>query len=186
MLGPRSKRRAGHLGAVGNDHFCDTTERASQRLFSSYTGGFPCITEVGRNPLIPQPLDNSARNRPTWTRQGSSLVAGKTLGPVSKGNTAAVLGSLPHRKTDQRNRDAPKGAGAPATASWAAPGKRWPAWGNPRTFATSHRVDGPNKKTTPGWVPFCFCETSPPNKEKHILRCTGMFQDVIGARGLEN
>ena len=50
--------------AVGNDHFCDTTERASQsdtterasqRLFSSYKGGFPCITEVGRNPLIPQP-----------------------------------------------------------------------------------------------------------------------------------
>ena len=40
---------------MGNDHFCDTTERASQRLFSSYKGGFPCITEAGRNPLIPQP-----------------------------------------------------------------------------------------------------------------------------------
>ena len=26
---------------------------ASQRLFSSYKEGFPCITEVGRNPLIP-------------------------------------------------------------------------------------------------------------------------------------
>ena len=44
------------IRAVGNGiHFCDTTERASQRLFSSYKGGFPCITEVGRNPLIPQP-----------------------------------------------------------------------------------------------------------------------------------
>ena len=41
------------IRAVGNDHVCDTTERASQRLFSSYKGGFPCITEVGRNPLIP-------------------------------------------------------------------------------------------------------------------------------------
>ena len=41
--------------AVGNYHFCDTTNKASQRLFCSYKGGFPCITEVGRNPLIPQP-----------------------------------------------------------------------------------------------------------------------------------
>ena len=40
--------------AVGNDH-CDTTERASQRLFCQLKGGFPCITEVGRNRLIPQP-----------------------------------------------------------------------------------------------------------------------------------
>ena len=47
--------------AAGNDHFCDTTKRASQRLFCSYKGGFPCITEVGRNfershnPSDPQP-----------------------------------------------------------------------------------------------------------------------------------
>ena len=56
---PRAFRRSTEgsvwVQAVGNDHFCDTTERASQRLFSSYKGGFPCITEVGRNPLIPQP-----------------------------------------------------------------------------------------------------------------------------------
>ena len=45
--------RARLTRAVGNGiHFCDTIERASQRLFSSYTGRFPCITEVGRNPLI--------------------------------------------------------------------------------------------------------------------------------------
>ena len=42
---------------VGNDHFCDTTERASQRLFCSYKGAFPCITEVGRKkPLDPTTL----------------------------------------------------------------------------------------------------------------------------------
>ena len=30
---------------MGNGiHFCDITERASQRLFCSYKGGFPCIT----------------------------------------------------------------------------------------------------------------------------------------------
>ena len=34
--------------AVGNDHFCDTTQRASQK-------GFPCITDEGIDPLIPQP-----------------------------------------------------------------------------------------------------------------------------------
>ena len=38
-----------------NDHFCDTTERASQRLCFAHKGGFPCITEVGKTPLIPQP-----------------------------------------------------------------------------------------------------------------------------------
>ena len=30
--------------AVGNDHFCDATKRASQRLIPK--GAFPCITEV--------------------------------------------------------------------------------------------------------------------------------------------
>ena len=74
LLGTSKRHPNGHLGfalkcaasvwapfnksyrAVGNGiHFCDTTERASQRLFSSYKGGVPCITEVGRNPLIPQP-----------------------------------------------------------------------------------------------------------------------------------
>ena len=52
----RRREKTKILPAVGNGtHFCDTTERASQRRFSSYKGGFPCITEVGRNPLIPQP-----------------------------------------------------------------------------------------------------------------------------------
>ena len=50
---------------VGNDHFCDTTERASQRLFCSYKGGFPCITEVGRNPSIPQPCSPLKREKQT-------------------------------------------------------------------------------------------------------------------------
>ena len=43
------------IRVVGNDHFCDTTKRASQRLPPHIKGRFPCITEVGRNPWIPQP-----------------------------------------------------------------------------------------------------------------------------------
>ena len=39
--------------AVGNDHFCDTTERASQRLFSSYKGGIPLYHRSGEKPLDP-------------------------------------------------------------------------------------------------------------------------------------
>ena len=43
------------MRAVGNGiHFCDM-KRASQRLLCQYQRGFPCITEVGRNPLMPQP-----------------------------------------------------------------------------------------------------------------------------------
>ena len=35
------------LRAVGNDHFCDTTQRASQRLTLHIEGEIPtCITEV--------------------------------------------------------------------------------------------------------------------------------------------
>ena len=56
-----SQRQTDHNRVVGNDHFCDTTERASQRLFCSYKGGFPCITEVGFSPLIPQPLTKTTR-----------------------------------------------------------------------------------------------------------------------------
>ena len=43
---------------MGNDHFWDTTKRASQRLPPPppYKGGrCPCITKVGINLLIPQP-----------------------------------------------------------------------------------------------------------------------------------
>ena len=38
----------------GNGIHCDITKRAS-RLTSHTKRGFPCITEVGTNPLIPQP-----------------------------------------------------------------------------------------------------------------------------------
>ena len=48
---------------VGNGIHRDTTERASQKLVCSYKGGFPCITEVGRNPLIPQPCLRECRFR---------------------------------------------------------------------------------------------------------------------------
>ena len=49
----------------GNDHFCDTTKRASQRPTPHIKRGFPCITEVGINPLIPQPCwqGNRIRNQ---------------------------------------------------------------------------------------------------------------------------
>ena len=41
--------------AVGNDHFCDTTERASQRLFSSYKGDSQKYHRSGWINPFPQP-----------------------------------------------------------------------------------------------------------------------------------
>ena len=49
---PNKKNR---LRAVGNDHFCDTTKGSPKDYHPHLNKQFPCITEVGINPLIPQP-----------------------------------------------------------------------------------------------------------------------------------
>ena len=40
---------------VGNDHFCDTTKRASQRLTPHIQGEIPLCHRSGNKPLAPQP-----------------------------------------------------------------------------------------------------------------------------------
>ena len=60
--------------AVGNGiHFCDTTTRASQRLPPPFKRRSPCSTDVGINPLIPQPCsagsetwNDPEKNRHLW------------------------------------------------------------------------------------------------------------------------
>ena len=47
----------GTCRAVGNDHFCDTTKRASQTLTPHIQRIFPCITKVvGQTPSDPTTL----------------------------------------------------------------------------------------------------------------------------------
>ena len=60
-----SKTLRGLGRAVGHGtHFCDTTKRASQRLTHRIRGEIPeDITEVGMNPLIPQPWGLGKTNR---------------------------------------------------------------------------------------------------------------------------
>ena len=61
LMGPKrqgtgNKHADSPIRAVGNGiHCCDTTERASQKRVSSYSGGFPCITD-GEKPLDPTTL----------------------------------------------------------------------------------------------------------------------------------
>ena len=43
------------MRAVGNDHFCDTTKRASQRLTPHTKGEVPLYHRRGEKLLIPQP-----------------------------------------------------------------------------------------------------------------------------------
>ena len=68
-----------HLRAVGNGIHCDTTKRASQRLAHTKRG-FPCITEVGINPLIPQPCEPRTR---LVTVDADSTRLGRVVGGLS-------------------------------------------------------------------------------------------------------
>ena len=65
---------------VGNGIHCDTTKRASQRLPPHTKGRFPCITEVGRNPLIPQPCSKAqCWAKDVWSQPSRCLLASRIV-----------------------------------------------------------------------------------------------------------
>ena len=88
--------------AVGNVHFCDTTNRASQRLTPHRKGEFLFlffITEVGDEPrVIPQPLQGAPT--PPKTSKPQSREAACTIGrmrsPVSLRKASMWRTALPH------------------------------------------------------------------------------------------